>query len=149
MPQVEYKNIVNAPMDAVWSYVSVIDKWAPFLKGYVKHEELNDKESIWTLKGDVGVLCRVVEMKVNITDWDDDAKKVAFEIEGINEKATGGGTFIAVSQSDNETELTFILEINAGGMIGPVVNVLMKPMLKPVAAEMANKIKDAIEKEQA
>ncbi len=145
MPEVEYKTVVNAPIDDVWSFVSVIDKWAPYLKGYEKHDELNDRESVWTLKGDVGVLSRTVKVKVNITDWDNEEKKVTFVIEGINEKATGGGTFLAVSKSDNETELTFILEINAGGMIGPVVNVLMTPMLKPVAAEMADKIKNAIE----
>ena len=145
MPEVEHKTLVNSPLDTVWGFVSVIDKWAPFLKGYQKHEEINDKESIWVLKGDVGVLSRIVEMKVNITDWDDDAKKVSFTVEGINEKATGGGTFLAASQSPDTTELTFVLEINAGGMIGPVVNVLMKPMLRPVAKEMATKIKDAIE----
>ncbi len=145
MPVVEYKNIVNAPMDKVWGFVSVMEKWAPFLKGYQKHEVINDKESVWILKGDVGVLSRTVEMKVNITNWDDDNKKVEFTIDGVNEKASGGGTFTAVANSGNETELGFKLEINAGGMIGPVVNVLLKPMLKPVAKEMADKIKDAIE----
>jgi carbon monoxide dehydrogenase subunit G len=145
MPEVNYKNIVNAPMDEVWGFVSAIGKWAPFLKGYQKHEEINDKESIWTLKGDVGVLSRTVDVKVNITDWDEEGKKVEFTIEGINEKASGGGTFIAVAKSDSETELTFNLTMSAGGMIGPVVNVLLKPMLKPVAKEMADKIKDRIE----
>ncbi len=145
MPEVEYKNVVNAPMDTVWGFVSVMEKWAPFLKGYQKHEEINDKESVWILKGDVGVLSRTVEMKVNITDWDEDNKRVQFTVDGVNEKASGGGTFVALAKSDNETELAFKLEINAGGMIGPVVNVLLKPMLKPVAKEMADKIKEAIE----
>ncbi len=148
MPVVEYKCIVKAPMEPVWGFVSVIEKWAPFLKGYEEHEELNDKESVWTLKGDVGVLSRTVKMKVTITNWDDEAKRVEFELDGINEKATGGGTFIATSESDSETELIFKLEINAGGMIGPVVNVLLGPMLKPVAKEMAEKIKARIEELQ-
>ncbi len=149
MPEVEYKNIVNAPMEEVWGFVSVIEKWAPFLKGYQKHDEISDTESIWILKGDVGVLSRTVEMKVNITNWDDESKTVEFTVEGINEKADGGGVFNAVTKSENETELSFKLEINAGGMIGPVVNVLLKPMLKPVAKEMAEKIKDRIEELQA
>ncbi len=149
MPDVEYVSIVKAPMEEVWGFVSVMEKWAPFLKGYQTHEEINDKESIWTLKGDVGVLSRTVKMKVTITNWDDEGKKVQFDLDGINEKATGGGTFLATSQSDSETELSFKLTINAGGMIGPVVNVLLKPMLKPVAKEMADNIKNKIEELRA
>ena len=148
MPSVEHTALVEAPMEVVWKYLEDMSNWAPYLEGYQKHEEINDKESIWTLKGDMGVLARVVEIKITITEWVD-FEKIAFEIEGITERINGGGTFIPTSKSSETTELFFEFTIKAGGLIGPVANVLMKPMLKPVASNMGNSIKEDIEKGMA
>lgn len=144
MPSVEHTATVNAPIQTVWKYLEKMSNWAPFLKGYQKHEEINDKESIWTLKGDVGVLSRVVEIKIMITQWIE-MEKISFELEGITEKVTGGGTFVPTAKSPESTELFFEFTILAGGLIGPVANVLMKPMLKPVAMDMGDGIKKDIE----
>ncbi len=148
MPSVQHTAIVNAPIEVVWKYLDKMANWAPYLKGYQKHEEQNDKESIWTLKGDMGVLARVVQIKITITDWVE-PEKVAFNIDGITERVTGKGTFIATSKSADTTELFFEFTINAGGLIGPVANVLMKPMLKPVATDMGDNIKKDIESASA
>ncbi len=149
MPEVEHKTIVKAPLETVWNFVSEMDNWAPFLKGYQEHEVLNDNESIWTLKGDIGILCRIVQIKVIITEWRE-PDRVTFKLEGITERVTGNGTFLATPESPPEnTELSFKLAIHAGGLIGPVANVLMKPMLKPVATNMANNIAESIEKRLA
>ena len=145
MPSVEHTAIVNAPLEVVWDYLKDMSNWAPFLEGYQKHEEINDKESIWTLKGDIGVLCRIVQIKIIITEWID-MEKIAFKLVGITERVEGGGTFIPTAKSPESTELFFEFTIKAGGLIGPVANVLMKPMLKPVATNMGNSIKAAIEK---
>ncbi|MBW1900841.1 MAG: SRPBCC family protein [Deltaproteobacteria bacterium] len=145
MPSVEHTALVNAPMEVVWKYLETMSNWAPYLEGYQKHEEISDTESIWTLKGDLGVLSRVVQIKITITEWVD-FEKIAFEIEGITERVNGGGTFIPTAKSADTTELFFEFTIKAGGLIGPVANVLMKPMLKPVAANMGNSIKEEIEK---
>ena len=64
MPSVEHTALVEAPMEVVWKYLEKMSNWAPYLEGYQKHEEINDKESIWTLKGDMGVLARVVQMEL-------------------------------------------------------------------------------------
>jgi carbon monoxide dehydrogenase subunit G len=147
MPSVEHKTVVNAPLPIVWNFIKEMSNWAPFLEGYQKHEEINDTESIWTLKGDVGILCRIVEMKITITEWIDH-EKVAFKINGITEKATGDGVFLASpGDAPDTSKLYFQFTINAGGLIGPVANVLMKPMLRPVAEKMAVNIKGVIEKQ--
>ena len=39
-----------------------MDHWAPFLTGYQKHEKQSETESVWTLKGDVGVLARTLAL---------------------------------------------------------------------------------------
>ena len=69
MPSVQHTAVVNAPIEVVWKYLEKMANWAPYLKGYQKHEEENDKESIWTLKGDMGVLARVVQIRITITEW--------------------------------------------------------------------------------
>jgi carbon monoxide dehydrogenase subunit G len=145
MPSVTHMTTVSAPIDVVWDYIKDMGNWAPYLEGYQKHEEINEQESIWTLKGNVGVLSRVVQIKITITEMVE-PQKVSFELDGLTEKVTGGGTFLASGISSNSTELHFDFEIKAGGLIGPVANVLMKPMLKPVAKNMGEKIKEAIEK---
>jgi hypothetical protein len=52
---------------------------------------LNETDSIWTLKGDVGVLARTVELKAHITEWSG-PEHVSFTLAGINELVDGGGT---------------------------------------------------------
>ncbi len=90
MPEVEYTTTMTQPPEVVWDFVKDMDNWAPFLTGYQKHEKLSDTDSIWTLKGDVGVLVRAVRLKVHVTEWNGPAR-VAFTMTGIDEEVEGGG----------------------------------------------------------
>jgi carbon monoxide dehydrogenase subunit G len=78
---------------AIWDFVKVMDNWAPYVTGYQSHEVIDDADSIWTLKGDVGVLSRVVQFRVHITEWAGPAR-VAFTMSGINEQTEGEGLFV-------------------------------------------------------
>ena len=91
MPEVTYETTLNLPVATVWDFVKDMNNWAPFLTGYQKHEILSDTDSIWTLKGDVGVLSRVVQLKAHVTEWAGPAR-VSFTLEGLNEEVEGGGT---------------------------------------------------------
>jgi carbon monoxide dehydrogenase subunit G len=91
MPEVEYTTVVNLPPEKVWDFVKDMNNWAPFLTGYQKHQILSETDSIWTLKGDVGVLARTVELKAHITEWNGPLR-VSFTLAGINELVEGGGT---------------------------------------------------------
>ena len=93
MPEVEYTTVVNLPREKVWDFVKDMNNWAPFLTGYQKHEIVNETDSIWTLKGDVGVLARTVELRAHITEWNG-PERVAFTLAGINELVDGGGTLL-------------------------------------------------------
>ena len=93
MPEVEYTTVVNLPPEKVWDFVKDMNNWAPFLTGYQKHEILNETDSIWTLKGDVGVLARTVQLKAHVTEWNG-PERVSFTLEGINELVEGGGTLL-------------------------------------------------------
>jgi hypothetical protein len=77
-----------------------MNNWAPFLTGYQRHEIEDETDSIWTLKGDVGVLSRTVQLKAHVTEWNG-PERVSFTLTGLNEVVEGGGTLsIAKPQSD-------------------------------------------------
>lgn len=93
MPEVEYTTTMSLPRAVVWDFIKDMNHWAPFLTGYQTHEILDETDSIWTLKGDVGILSRVVKLRAHITEWVDE-EKVAFTLTGLNEKVDGGGVLV-------------------------------------------------------
>ena len=91
MPEVTHSTVVGVPRDAVWAFVKDMDNWAPMLTGYQKHVRESDTDSVWTLKGDVGILARVVELAAHVTEWCG-PERVSFTLTGQNEPVEGGGT---------------------------------------------------------
>ncbi len=69
------------------------------LRGRVS--EIDEAQSVWTLKGDMGVLARVVDIRVDITEWIPE-KLVAFQITGVTEQVAGSGRIeISVAGNSN------------------------------------------------
>ena len=99
MPEVEYVTTVNLPPEAIWEFVKDMNNWAPFLTGYQKHEILNEADSIWTLKGDVGVLARMVRLQAHVTEWAG-PERVSFTLTGLNEQVDGGGMLVMSACTD-------------------------------------------------
>ena len=54
MPAVDYTATIDVARATVWEFVKDINNWAPFARGYQEHEVLNENESVWTVKGEVG-----------------------------------------------------------------------------------------------
>jgi carbon monoxide dehydrogenase subunit G len=185
MPEVEYVTTMKLPPEKVWDFVKDMNNWAPFLTGYQKHEIESETDSIWTLKGDVGVLSRVVRLRAHVTEWNGPSR-VAFTLQGLNESVDGGGTLVirkpdlaatpqkkkrgifgrlldglfrffyrlvngktpkrlAPARADSNSELSFVLRMDAGGPSGPLVNAMLAPALLPAAEDLANKIASHLE----
>ena len=92
MPEAEYATTSPLAIDAIWDFVRDIDGWAPFVTGYQSHEKQGERDSLWVLRGDVGVLSRAVTFRVHVTEWAGPCR-VAFELEGVNEPLKGEGAF--------------------------------------------------------
>ncbi len=92
MPEAIQTLRVALPPEAVWDFVKDMNKWAPMLTGYQKHTIVTETKSLWTLKGDVGILSRTVELEVNITEWAG-PERVRFTLTGLNEAVSGEGQF--------------------------------------------------------
>jgi len=90
MPEVEFTTTMSLPPEDVWEFVKDMNNWAPFLTGYQRHQILSETDSIWWLKGDVGILSRTVQLQAHVVEWNG-PKKVAFTLTGLNESVEGGG----------------------------------------------------------
>lgn len=93
MAEAEYTTTAKLPIETIWEFVKDVDHWAHFVSGYQSHEKENDNDSIWTLKGDVGVLARVLTFRVHVTEWAG-PERVSFELVGLNEPMRGDGEFV-------------------------------------------------------
>lgn len=135
---------VPVGIEHVWDFVSDMEKWAKLVPGYNAHEMIDEKHSNWTFKGNVGVLKKTVEVEITILEWLAPSK-VTFELKGLSDNFTGNGYFLAESIDTENTKMTGFLEVVAGGLAGPVLNPIFKPIV-PKATQMltdrvANKIK--------
>jgi carbon monoxide dehydrogenase subunit G len=90
MPEVTHTTTMALAPEQIWEFVKDMNNWAPFLTGYQKHEIVDATDSIWTLKGDVGILSRTVRFRAHVTEWNG-PKRVSFTLTGLNEEMDGGG----------------------------------------------------------
>jgi carbon monoxide dehydrogenase subunit G len=93
MPEIEHSVRINAPVERVWAYVEKLPNWAPLMIGFQKLELVDDRRSIWKLRGDVGILSREVDIQADITLWEP-LQRVEFTVTGLTERLTGEGSFV-------------------------------------------------------
>lgn len=98
MADARYTTTTRVPPERVWDFVQDMDRWAPFVMGYQRHEKQSDTESTWTLKGDLGVMSRTLTFQVLITEWNGPSR-VSFTLRGLNEPMTGEGSFTIEKES--------------------------------------------------
>jgi carbon monoxide dehydrogenase subunit G len=97
--EVEYSVVAGLPVETIWDFVQEMDNWARWVAGYQGHEKQSETESVWTLKGDVGVLARTVRFKVSVTEWKG-PERVRFALAGVNEPMTGSGEFLLEAHAE-------------------------------------------------
>ena len=148
MPEAQHSVDIHASPPAVWLFVSDMDRWAPLVPGYVSHAKRSDTESTWTLKGDVGILVKTVTFEVLITEWLE-PHTVRFTLAGVNERVSGGGSFIAAPAAVGITRVTFTLELRQEGSLGPMVNALFKSVLPKVTRQLVETLARHVEQRAA
>jgi carbon monoxide dehydrogenase subunit G len=144
MPDAKYAVEVRAPIAAVWTAVSDMDRWAPLIPGYVSHDKVRDAESLWTLKGDVGILTKTVTFRVRITEWTEPSN-VAFMLEGTDENVVGQGRFVAEPLEAGVSRITGYLELQQRGAKGPMVNGLLKGVMSKLTQSFVETLAREIE----
>ncbi|MBN6206087.1 SRPBCC family protein [Ralstonia pickettii] len=147
MPNGSHRINLDLPIEKVWDFVSSINNWAPLVPGYINHEIINDNESTWEFKGDLGFMKKTVKLKVDITEWSEPSL-VTFNLTGLSDNFSGDGYFKAEKIDDNSTAMTGYLDITAGGAMGPMINAILKNFVPKTAEELttavANKIEEVV-----
>ena len=144
MPEISYEATMEASRPVVWDFVRDINNWAPLTRGYQTHEILNERESVWTVKGDLGPISRITKFHVTITEWVD-GERVAFTVKGLNEPISGQGSIsIADGARTSSTTIEGNATIEMGGTLGPVVNQLIVPFVAEGADELVTRIVIAV-----
>ena len=102
--------VVPVDVQAVWDYVSDLEKWATTVPAYKEHEIINDKQSIWTFEGSVKGIKKTIQAQVDITEWNEPSN-IKFELKGLSDNFTGSGHFTA-EDVNGKTIMTCTVEIH-------------------------------------
>ncbi|WP_273124678.1 CoxG family protein [Metabacillus sp. HB246100] len=143
MPSDLYQVEVKLPIHEVWNFVRVIDNWAPLVPGYINHETLNDYESIWRFKTDMGFIKKKVELKVIITNWDEPSK-VTFELEGISEKISGDGYFLGEVVDSKTTLMNGYLNLSSDSKLSKMINAKLKKNVSEMTEELTKAVAENV-----
>lgn len=143
MPSGKHELEIDVPIQNIWEFVADMDKWAPLVPGYIEHEIINERQSTWKFKGDIGIMQKTVSLKIDIKEWIEPTK-VTFDLTGISENFKGDGYFEAEVISDTKTKMTGSLDITAGGLMGPMINAVLKNFVPKTAQELTEAVANKI-----
>lgn len=131
----------------IWSFISSIDNWAVLVPGYADHSILNEKESIWKIHGDIGIINKTVNLNVTITEWVEPSN-IHFHLTGLNETCIGEGYFEATALSDEKTKITGFLSVTVKGMMGTMINPILKTVVPRVGKDLTEKVTAKIKEQE-
>lgn len=143
MPSGTHTTALDIPIEKVWDFVSDMNRWAPLVPGYIEHEILSEKQSTWTFKGDIGIMQKTVKLQIDITEWNEPTL-VTFDLTGLNENFAGNGYFKAEAISETQTLMHGNLDITAKGVMGPMINAILKSFVPKTAEELTKAIAEEI-----
>lgn len=146
MPSVSRVVEVAAPVADVCAFVARYEAWADLFPGYQTHRVVSPAVSVWTVRGDVGMFSRIVDTEVEILPGDPDAGW-RFAVRGVTESFAGEGVFRATALDGDRSALSFALALEAGGMVGPMVNALLKTRLPDMLGTFSTALAARIEAE--
>ncbi|MBU5351913.1 SRPBCC family protein [Paenibacillus barcinonensis] len=139
MPNGSHQILLEIPIHNIWLFVRDMNKWAPLVPGYIEHEILNDQQSTWSFKGDLGIVKKTVKLKIDITQWQEPTR-VSFDLTGLSDNFSGSGFFKADAVNEHSTMMTGYLDITAKGAMGPMINSILKTFVPKTAFELSEAI---------
>ena len=128
MPASAASRVIPLDVAEVWAFLRDYANWAPLFPGYQQHALVTPAVSRWTVRGDVGVFVRTVDLEVRIAE-ETAQRCVRFTVEGVSENLTGEGLFELTEVEPGQARLSLALDVRAGGPLGPVINALLGPRL--------------------
>lgn len=135
MPSSNHMVELQITSQDVWSFVSDVNNWAPLMPGYITHEKMNDQEINWQFLGDFGFMKKKVTLRLQKLTLVD-STKVTFLLEGVEDPFEGSGYFEVISISNEQTKLSGFLDISAIGLMGMMINNVLKSFVPQMTKEL-------------
>ncbi|MBQ0138877.1 MAG: SRPBCC family protein [Kurthia sp.] len=130
---------LTLPQASVWAFIQDMDHWAPLIPGYLAHEMVSENEVTWVFEADLGFMKKPVKLKIDITERQEPTN-IQFKLEGLSDNFTGGGHF-DISEIDRVTSsLEGYLDISSGGLMGAMMNPILKTFVPKTIEELTNNI---------
>ncbi|PIC99978.1 CoxG family protein [Sporosarcina sp. P29] len=129
---------VTASAQHVWSFLEEVDQWAPLIPGYIAHEKVSGNQFTWKFRADLGMMQKNIVMQVDITEKVE-RSMIAFTLEGLNESLEGNGSF-QLEEAAETTILKGYLDIRGKGMMGSVINSMMKSYVPETVSALTEAI---------
>ncbi len=126
--------VIPLEVPGVWTFVRDYTNWASLFPGYQRHTLVAPGVSRWTVRGDVGMFSRVVDLEIRIAE-ETAPERVRFTIEGLTENLAGEGVFELSAVDGASSKLSLTLDISAGGALAPVINALLGARLRALLDE--------------
>ncbi|SHN05041.1 CoxG family protein [Gracilibacillus kekensis] len=145
MPTGKHIMKLEVPISKVWEFVRDMNNWAPLVPGYLEHKLISERQSTWKFKGDIGIIQKTVALRIDIKEWIEPTT-VKFNLTGIHDNIAGKGYFAAKELTENLTEISGNLDIQAGGMKGPMVNSILKSLVPKTTEDLTEAVASKIEK---
>lgn len=131
--------------EEIWDFIQNMNNWAPLIPDYISHEMVSDNEVIWDFKADLGFMKKPVQLKIDIINREE-PKKIQFDLVGISDNFKGGGHFIVKSTDEEISSLEGFLDISAGGMMGAMINPVLKTFVPKTVQELTDNIANELTK---
>jgi uncharacterized membrane protein len=148
MPEHKHIITVEKPVSEVWEFMKDMNNWAPYMMGYISHEEINNSKSIWTLDASVIGLNRDFQMEVDIDEWEPGIK-VGFSLQALTDPVKGKGIFEFYQHPENKeySNIVLFLRLEGKGLVKFVVNMAIQPRLGPLAEKLLNEVGEEVRKD--
>ncbi|TCM15344.1 polyketide cyclase/dehydrase/lipid transport protein [Novosphingobium sp. PhB165] len=146
MIETEQSVVIDVGIDAVWTHVRDIERWAKLMPGLRECRIIDADRSHWVLKVGAGGLVRTVNVNVHVTEWGGPGR-VTFTYDLEGDPVQGGGTYIARAVRSGETEVTLRVEVVGSGQMAKMWEAMGKPLLPQFAKAFAQQLKAEIEAE--
>lgn len=139
MPSGIHQVVLDVPIEEVWAFVKDMDHWAPLVPGYIQHKKLSSRQSIWDFYADIGIIKKKISLMVTIREWIEPTK-VTFDLKGMVDNFTGNGYFEAKPLGKDKTRMIGFLDIVAEGIMGRVINNILKTSVPELVKELTDNI---------
>lgn len=126
---------VDVPIAKVWEIIGAYEILIPLLPGYLGHERINEKESVWTINKEIGLIKKRFDIGIIIKEWN---KPHSIKLQFEDRKGRFSGECLLATReiTENKTLCTGSLRYSVSGSMSKMISNFMKTDRTEIAEEI-------------